>query len=259
MKPESKRVVAATLTVDNDKREAAILSADTLAESGNMTLVAAAKLGSREAFEILVERHERRIFCFALRITRNRQDAEDVVQQSLQKAFTHLRKFEEKSSFSTWLTSIAFNEARMLLRKSRGAREVSIEDPAGNEETAFGTEIPDSGPGPEDSYSRRERQRILLAAMNRLTPGVRKAIELREIGELSTQETARAMGLSVGAVKARVFHGRRKLRERLSHCVRSAWTSGKDSSRRIHNTRNVSQDPVLPAMRVVNAGTRDPF
>jgi RNA polymerase sigma-70 factor (ECF subfamily) len=111
----------------------------------------------------------------------------------------------------------------MLLRKERGLREVSIDDLRGNEETAFPLEIPDSGPSPERSYSQRERERILSAAINRLTPRMRITIELRELGELSTQETARLMGLSGGAVKARVFHGRKRLREILKPHVESAW------------------------------------
>jgi RNA polymerase sigma-70 factor (ECF subfamily) len=177
------------------------------------------KQGNREAFEILVQRHQRRILAIALRFTRVREDAEDIVQQSFQKAFVHLHKFKGKSSFSTWLTRIAINEALMLLRRGRGLREVSIDDSSGNEDTAFGPEIADPAPNPEDSYSQRERKRILSAAMDELTLGTRTAIELRELGELSTKETARAMGLSVGAVKARVFHGRRILRERLKHYV----------------------------------------
>jgi RNA polymerase sigma-70 factor (ECF subfamily) len=211
----------ANLTVNTEKQEAAMASADTLAGKGDMTLVSAAQQGNREAFETLVGRHGQRIFFFALRMTRNPQDAEDVVQQSFQKAFVHLRKFEGKSSFSTWLTSIATNEALMLLRKSRGWREVSIEDASGHEESVFAPEIPDSAPGPEHGYSQRERKRILSTAMNQLTPGMRTAIELRELGELSTEETARVMGLSVGAVKSRVFHGRRKLREILKRIVES--------------------------------------
>jgi RNA polymerase sigma-70 factor (ECF subfamily) len=79
-------------------------------------LVAGAKTGYARAFELLVERHERRIFSIARRMTRNREDAEDVVQQSFQKAFINLRKFEGDSLFSTWLTRIAINEALMLLR-----------------------------------------------------------------------------------------------------------------------------------------------
>ena len=220
-----------TLIVDTDKQETAIASVETLTAKGDTTLVTAAKQGNREAFEVLVGRHEQRLFFFALRMTRNRQDAEDVVQQSFQKAFTHLRKFEEKSSFSTWLTSVVANEALMLLRKSRGSREVRIDDANGNEETVFVPEIPDSSPDPEDSYSQHERKRILSAAMTELTPGVRKAIELRELGELSTEETARVMGLSVQAVKGRVFHGRRRLRETLKGIIESTPMSRKRTFR----------------------------
>ena len=177
------------------------------------TLVAAAKNGEATAFAMLVERHERKIFFVALRMTRNREDAEDVAQQSFQKAFVHLNSFVGKSSFSTWLTRIAINEALMVLRKIRGWREVLIDDVNGNADTAASMEIPAATPDPEASYSRQERQRMLSSAMKELTPGMRKTIELRELDELSTRETARAMSLSVSAVKARVFHGRKKLRE----------------------------------------------
>ena len=101
-----------------------VSSVDPAAEDA--VLVVAAKRGNDQAFEILVGRHRGRIMAVALRFTRLREDAEDVVQQSFQKAFVHLRKFQGKSSFSTWLTSIAINQARMWLRRSRGAREVSI-------------------------------------------------------------------------------------------------------------------------------------
>jgi RNA polymerase sigma-70 factor (ECF subfamily) len=176
-------------------------------------LVIAAKYGDAYAFEILIRRYQRRILAVAQRFTRIREDAEDVVQQSFQKAFIHLHKFEGKSCFSTWLTRIAINEALMLLRRGRGLREVSTNDLSGNEETALGLEIPDSRAGPESAFLQGERNRILSEAIDKLTPGIRKAIELRELGELSTKEAARVMGLSASAVKARVFHGRRKLHQ----------------------------------------------
>jgi len=190
-------------------------SANRLVAEEDASLVAAAKARDTRAFELLVERNERKIFSMAHRITRNREDAEDVVQQSLQKTFIHLKKFQGESLFSTWLTRIAINEALMLLRRKRGSREVPIAESTTEGETALLLDIPDSGPNPEDSCLQREQERILSAAVRELTPGMRKAIELRELGELSTRETARVMGLSVGAVKARVFHGRRKLRETL--------------------------------------------
>jgi RNA polymerase sigma-70 factor, ECF subfamily len=193
--------------------------ATTAFSSGRATeaaLVAAAKNGDEHAFETLVKRHQRRILAIAVRYTRVRYDAEDVVQQSFQKAFVYLHKFEGKSTFSTWLTRIAINEALMFLRRKRGQREISIgEDSIDAEGAASRPEIPDADPDPETSYLQREEARMLFAALKTLRPRLRKAIELRELAELSTEETARRMGVSVGAVKARIFHGRKKLRKAL--------------------------------------------
>ena len=126
-----------TKLMDNiEREEAAITIIDSIPRNGDMPLVAAAKKGNRKAFEILVKRHQQRIFFVARRMTRRREDAEDVVQQSFQKAFTHLRQFEGRSAFSTWLTRIAITEALMFLRRSRGFREVLIDDLNGNEETS---------------------------------------------------------------------------------------------------------------------------
>jgi RNA polymerase sigma-70 factor, ECF subfamily len=190
-------------------------SANRLVAEEDASLVAAAKARDTRAFELLVERNERKIFSTAQRITRNREDAEDVVQQSFQKAFINLQKFEGDSLFSTWLTRIAINEALMLLRRKRGSHEVSIEESSTKTERELPLDFLDSAPNPEDSCLDREQKQILSAALNQLRPGIRKAIELRELDELSTGQTALVMGLSVAAVKARVFHGRRKLRETL--------------------------------------------
>jgi RNA polymerase sigma-70 factor, ECF subfamily len=198
-----------------DEANATSSSANRLVAEEDASLVAAAKARDTRAFELLVERHERKIFSMAHRITRNREDAEDVVQQSFQKAFIHLKKFSGDSLFSTWLTRIAINEALMLLRRKRGSREVPIAESTTKTESARPLDFLDSAPNPEASCLDREQKQILSAALHKLRPGIRKAIELRELGELSTGETALVMGLSVAAVKARVFHGRRKLRETL--------------------------------------------
>jgi len=220
---------------------AASSSADRLVAQEDAALVAGAKTGDARAFELLVERHEGRIFSIAQRMTRNREDAEDVVQQSFQKAFINLKKFEGDSLFSTWLTRIAINEALMLLRRKRGSREVPIAESSTEAGAARPLDFPDSGPNPEDSCLQREQERILSAAVNELTPGMRKAIELRELGELSTGETAQVMGLSVGAVKARVFHGRRKLRETLKPYVESVRTYGNQALRTKRSIRDRSR------------------
>src|SRR5882757_11242490 len=160
MKLSRSRTMPTKLTNNIEEEEAAVAFVDGIPR-GDMTLVAAAKNGNRKAFEILVKRHQQRIFFVARRITRRREDAEDVVQQSLQKAFTHLGKFEGRSAFSTWLTRIAVTEALMFLRRSRGLREVLIDDVNASEGTKPAVEFPDSSPDPEAIYSQREWAKIL--------------------------------------------------------------------------------------------------
>ena len=225
-----------------DKRAPAVPPAHILAAADEPALIAAAKNGEAEAFEALVARHQRRIVAVALRYTRVRQDAEDIMQQSFQKAFFHLHQFEGRSSFSTWLTRVAINEAQMLRRKSGGGREVSIDDLNENAETVTPLEIPDPDPDPETSCSQQEWKRMLSSALRGLPHKTRRAIELRELDERSTEETARIMGISVAAVKARIFHGRKRLRKRLEQFVESAWTLKRDTSRAIGNARCISQN-----------------
>jgi RNA polymerase sigma-70 factor, ECF subfamily len=180
-------------------------------KDSDAALVAAAKGGEMHAFEELVFRHERRAFALAQRITNNREDAEDVVQESLHKSFLHLGTFQEKSSFSTWLTRIVMNEAFMLLRRRRGVFEV-LPDGAGDAEEPFQAKFVDQRPSPEQSCWLRERMALLTEAINRLGPNVRNAVVLRAIEERSAEETAQILGTSTAAVKARLFHARRKLR-----------------------------------------------
>jgi RNA polymerase sigma-70 factor (ECF subfamily) len=207
-----------------DKPETALLSFS--APAGEEALVLAAKNGNEQAFEVLVERHRRQIYAVALRFTRVREDAEDISQQSFQKAFIYLQTFEGKSSFASWLTRIAVNEALMLLRRGRGRREISIDEGHFEPKEAARLEIPDSDPDPEACYLQHEAVEILFAAIDTLTPGLRKAIELRDIAEFSTEETARRLGLSLAAVKSRLLHARRKLREALGCNVTSPRRPG---------------------------------
>jgi RNA polymerase sigma-70 factor (ECF subfamily) len=181
-------------------------------------LVAAAKKGDELGFESLAKRHQRRIFALAFRYTRVREDAEDIVQETFQKAFVHLQKFEGKSSFSTWLTRIAVNEALMSLRRRRALHEMPADDPSGDHGTTPSPDLADASPDPEVTYLQKEKARIVSAAIRRhLRPGMRRAVELRELGELPTRETAELMGLSVAAIKARVFHARKELGKALRY------------------------------------------
>jgi RNA polymerase sigma-70 factor, ECF subfamily len=178
-------------------------------------LVAAAKCGDTEAFEKLVLRHKRRVFAAALRITNNREDAEDVVQESFHKVFLHLGEFQERSQFSTWLIRIAMNEALMLLRRRRGILETLPETADDGVNSTFEAFV-DQGLNPEESCWQRERTELLTEAINRLGPKIRRTILLRNIEGHSLQEIAQILGTSIAAVKARVFQGRRKLRRTLN-------------------------------------------
>ncbi len=179
------------------------------------TLVAATKRGDTQAFEELVLRHRQRVLAVAQRITLNREDAEDVAQESFHKAFLHLDAFQEKARFSTWLTRIAMNEAFMLLRRRRGVFEVLPENSDDGMKSSSEAFV-DQSPNPEESCSQRERMQLLTEAINRLGPTIRTTILLRDIEEQSVKDTAQILGTSITAVKARVFQGRRKLRGTLN-------------------------------------------
>ncbi len=173
--------------------------------------VTAAKGGNAQAFEDLVLRHGRKVFAVAQRITKNREDAEDVAQETFHKVFLHLDDFQEKSRFSTWLTRIAINESLILLRRKRRIAEVLPESPEDGVESISEAFV-DQSPSPEESCWRRERTELLAETINRLGPKVRSAVLLRDIEERSAEETAELLGTAITAAKARVFQGRRKLR-----------------------------------------------
>ena len=217
-------------TTETDREQSAIAREED-------TVLVAAKRGDSAAFEMLCKQSASTVFHIARRMMRTKEDAEDVMQESFQQAFVHLKSFKGGSRFSTWLSRIAINAALMKLRRKSHSRDVSLDESVENGEPAFRLELEEQGLDPEQLYVHKERQRILFQAMNELAPGMRKAIELRELGERSTEETAQIMGISVSAVKARVFHGKKKLRERLRDHVGPAWASGRDTSRMMGNSK----------------------
>ncbi len=178
-------------------------------------LVLAAKNGDRSAFDALVNRHERAVFRLARNITHDVADAEEVLQDTFLQAFRHLGRFQGGSGFSTWLTRIAINQALMLLRK-RSNKVVSLDSPKGSQEDFMPREIADWGPTPEQRYTTTELREILADTVSRLSPALRIVFQLRDVEELSTEETARALGISCAAVKSRLLRARLCLRERLN-------------------------------------------
>src|ERR1700691_2223375 len=182
-------------------------------------LVAAAKAGDISAFETLVSRYERKIFQLAQNITQNREDAEDVMQEAFLKAYEHLSGFQGNSRFYTWLVRIAFNQPLMKLRKRR-PNVVSIDEEVNTGEDLIPREIEDWGPSPEDRYKQTELSDILSEVITDLDPSFRIVFQLRDIEELSTEETAEALGLSIPAVKSRLLRARLKLRQKLNKYFR---------------------------------------
>ena len=175
-------------------------------------LIAAAKRGRKASFGELCERHTRQIFRVTHRITRNREDAEDAAQDCFLNAFVHFHSFDGRSQFVTWLTSIAINAALAKLRKKRGIREVPMDEPSPSRELGAPREIQDNSPDQEETYRLRERREIVNATISELRPRVREVVELREFQERSVRETAQIMGISIAAVKGRMFHARDALR-----------------------------------------------
>jgi RNA polymerase sigma-70 factor, ECF subfamily len=181
-------------------------------EMSDEVLVSTAKSGDASAFVELSKRHSNRVLQTAYRITKNWQDAEDALQDSLLRAFAHINDFEERSSFSTWLTRIAMNSALMTLRKKRGCFEIPIDasdDSPGNYERWEPRALTED---PESRYVRRERERLLREAILRLPPVFRDVVELRQAREYSTRQIAQALGISVPAVKSRLSRAKLTLR-----------------------------------------------
>lgn len=179
-------------------------------------LVAKAKAGDADAFTDLVNQYERRVFRMAKQITQNDEDAEDVLQETFLKAYSHLDGFQGNSKFYTWLVRIAVNEALMKLRKRRSDKTVPLDEPIDTGEDVVAREVAVWEDNPEQRYSREEMADILNEAVQSLKPAYRTVFVLRDIEEMSIEETAEALGLSISAVKSRLLRARLQLREKLT-------------------------------------------
>ena len=179
-------------------------------------LLTAVKRGQTSAFDELWQSHGSRLLRTTYRITRNREDAEDALQGALLNAFVHIRTFDGRSSFSTWLRRIAINSALMILRKNRSAPHISLDDIGeGDGQSKVGV-LRDPAPDPEAHCARREREAILANAIHQLRPNFRQALILQKLEERTTKEVAEIMGISVSAAKARIFRAKKTLQESLS-------------------------------------------
>jgi RNA polymerase sigma-70 factor, ECF subfamily len=179
-------------------------------------LVAKAQAGDGSAFSVLVSRYQNKIYRLAKHITQNDEDAEDVLQEAFLKAYEHLDSFQGNSKFYTWIVRIAVNESLMKLRKRRGDRTVPLDEPLDTGEETVKREIAVWDDNPEQQYSQEEMREILDEAVQSLKPDFRTVFVLRDIEELSTEETAESLGISIPAVKSRLLRARLALREKLT-------------------------------------------
>lgn len=194
-----------------DKQLAGLTSSD---------LVKLAQRGDEAAFEDLVRPSMRKAYHVALKITRNREDAEDASQQSLLKAYSHIGQFQEDSHFSTWLIRIAINEALMVVRKRRSEDcFLSYETDSGQESSSIGMLRSSDAYHPETLYEKGEAQRVLRQAIDGLRSTSRDVVWLLGLQERPTKEAAKILNLSQSAVKTRFLRARAQLRESLADRV----------------------------------------
>ena len=175
-------------------------------------LASRAKSGDMDAFVELSKRHANKVFQTTYRVTRNRQDAEDALQDAFLNAFTHMKNFEGRSSFSTWLTRIAINSALMSLRKKHNCHEIPFDGGDGRVGNFVIWEPQSLMDDPESHYVRGERHKLLRKAIHRLPPIYREVIQLREAKERSLREIAQSLGITVSAVKSRLARAKSALR-----------------------------------------------
>jgi RNA polymerase sigma-70 factor (ECF subfamily) len=182
--------------------------------STDETLVAAAKLGNYQAFLELWTRHTSRVFKTTYRITGNREDAEDAMQDVWMKAHLHLGAFNGRAQFTTWLTRIAINTSLMILRRRRVRPEMTMDISEGD--TWQHWEIADHAKSVEELYTRQEGLERLKTAIRRLRPPLRNIVEIHQSEDCTVKEVAELAGISVAATKSRLLRARKILRKALS-------------------------------------------
>ncbi len=180
-------------------------------ELSDKVLVKQAKENNFKAFEELVNRYETKVYNLAYKILGSQEDAKDILQDTFLSAFKSIDKFKEKSNFSTWIYRIATNACLMKFRKKE-PKMVSLDDRL----FATGKEAIDWSKNPLTLLEEEELKKVMNQAIKSLPPSHRAVFVLRDIEKLSNLQTAKALGISVSAVKSRLHRARLCLREKLS-------------------------------------------
>jgi RNA polymerase sigma-70 factor (ECF subfamily) len=176
-------------------------------------IVKRVRAGERALFEILMRRHNQRLYRTARAVVKDENEVEDVMQQAYINAFTHLHQFEERSQFSTWLTRITLNEAFGRRRKMRQADSMaSVPSDVDKDSEQFMENITSPQPDPERQAYARELHQVLEEAVDSLPESYRTVFMLRDIEGLSTSEAGEGLGLGEEAVKTRLHRARAMIR-----------------------------------------------
>lgn len=178
--------------------------------------------GDVRLFHDLVRPYERSVYVLALSMLKNEADAEDTAQEAFLKAFRKLGSFRSDSKFSTWLVSITLNEARSRLRRSRAAKIESLDEPENKQRHISPAVLTDWREIPSEALERREVRLILQEAIVDLPNIYREVFLLRDVEELSVNESAEALGISVASVKVRLHRARIMLQKKLAPLLKSA-------------------------------------
>jgi RNA polymerase sigma-70 factor (ECF subfamily) len=180
--------------------------------------------GEHEAFYELIRPYERRVYAAALALLRNDADAEDCAQEAVLKAFKNIRQFRSEARFSTWLIQIAINEARMRRRRQRTDLMEPIEQEQHEESSYAPREFADWREIPSEALERKEVRERLAAALGSIGEIYREVFVLRDMEQLSIDETAKALGISTASVKTRLLRARLMLRDLLAPGLGGSWS-----------------------------------
>jgi len=183
-------------------------------------LVQQALAGDADSLELLFSPHMHKLHRVALVILRNKEDAEDALQDGLFNAYTCLRSFQGRSPISTWLTRIVVNSAIMTLRRRKSHPESSLDEVLYNQPEEGPARIAvDNRPNPEQVYALVELNALIEDEMRNLSPSERAAFQFFALKGLSIKESCQALGAGAGTFKSRVFRTRRKLARGLKHSL----------------------------------------
>jgi len=186
-------------------------------ETDDLRLVESLRAGSAQAYEDLVTRFQQPVYALALRLLNDQSEACDVVQEVFLKVFRNIGNFRAQSTLKTWIYRITVNEAHNARRWFFRHRRREVELDTGPEETRNWKEtIPDNGRSPFEAAFDCEQHVMIEAALRRINPIFREAVVLRDITDMSYEEIAEVLGVSLGTVKSRILRGREALREELA-------------------------------------------